>query len=322
MIVLAAQLVGVPLAGASSAAKPPAPTIDSAPPNPSYSASATFAFSDSALAVTFRCRLDGSSFSLCLSPKTYSGLADGKHAFSVKAVDALLNESDPTSYTWTVDTKSPLVTLDDKPPALTNQTTASFSFSSHKSGSTVHCSPAGLEHERVRGVQVLEHRGRLDLRVQARRRRHRAMHLSEGVRRSRGRQSHLPSAGGGRCRQRRLKSRGVLVADLRGRSLSSGHGSSGERPESHPERRLSRSQACLEPAPGRGFRPRPGVPRDEPQGPATDAGLHGSGEALRQQAVQERPVLSLRRPELRPRRERLAGEEGGRAAERPAPVAA
>ena len=145
MIVLAAQLVGVPLAGASSAAKPPAPTIDSAPPNPSYSASATFAFSDSALAVTFRCRLDGSSFSLCLSPKTYSGLADGKHAFSVKAVDALLNESDPTSYTWTVDTKSPLVTLDDKPPALTNQTTASFSFSSNKSGSTFQCSLDGAK---------------------------------------------------------------------------------------------------------------------------------------------------------------------------------
>jgi hypothetical protein len=142
-ILLAAPFVAVPLAGGSTAARPPAPTITSAPPNPSYSSSATFTFSDANPLVTFRCRIDGRPFSICLSPITYSGLADGKRRFDVKAVDLALQESEVTSYTWKIDTKSPVVTLTDKPPAITNQTTANFSFVSNKSGSTYRCSLDG-----------------------------------------------------------------------------------------------------------------------------------------------------------------------------------
>jgi len=57
----------------------------------------------------------------------------------VKAIDPLGHESADSSYTWTIDTIHPLVTLTDKPPLLTNQTTASFSFSSNKPGSTFEC---------------------------------------------------------------------------------------------------------------------------------------------------------------------------------------
>lgn len=44
---------------------------------------------------------------------------------------------------FTVDATKPVVTLIDKPPALTNQTTASFSFASSKAGSTFECALDG-----------------------------------------------------------------------------------------------------------------------------------------------------------------------------------
>jgi hypothetical protein len=44
---------------------------------------------------------------------------------------------------FTVDATNPVVTLIDKPPALTNQTTATFSFASSKAGSTFECALDG-----------------------------------------------------------------------------------------------------------------------------------------------------------------------------------
>jgi hypothetical protein len=116
----------------------PAPRIDEQPADPSGSTNATFSFSDAESPVTFECRLDTASFSGCTSPKSYSALPDGLHTFQVRATDALGNVSAPTSYSWTVDTVHPLVTVTDKPPLLTNQTSASFSFSASPA-------PAGYE---------------------------------------------------------------------------------------------------------------------------------------------------------------------------------
>ncbi|HYL52918.1 MAG TPA: hypothetical protein VEZ15_13170 [Acidimicrobiia bacterium] len=83
-------LVGVLLSGyfvtlAFAASKPPAPTITGGPSNPTATAttaSATFSFTDSA-GLTFKCSLDGSTFTTCTSSKTYSGLAQGNHTFAV-----------------------------------------------------------------------------------------------------------------------------------------------------------------------------------------------------------------------------------------------
>jgi hypothetical protein len=118
---------------------PPAPAITSAPQDPSGSATASFEFTEADPTATLWCRLDGGAFSPCTSPAQYSGLGDGSHTFDVKAVDPLLHESGVTSYTWTIDTVHPIVTLTDKPPLITNRTNASFSFSSNKAASNYEC---------------------------------------------------------------------------------------------------------------------------------------------------------------------------------------
>jgi len=121
------------------ATAPPAPALTDAPQDPSGVGTARFSFSDADSTASFQCQLDGGGFSACSSPKEYSGLGDGSHTFGVKAVDPIGHESGVTTYTWAVDTVHPVVTLSDKPPLLTNQTTASFSFSSNKPNSNYQC---------------------------------------------------------------------------------------------------------------------------------------------------------------------------------------
>ena len=69
------------------------PTITSTPANPTNQTSASFSFTDTETGVSFLCQLDGSAFSACSSPKTYSALSQGSHTFSVKAQDAAGNQS-------------------------------------------------------------------------------------------------------------------------------------------------------------------------------------------------------------------------------------
>jgi S-layer homology domain len=81
----------------------PDTNIDSQPPNPSNSADVTFTFSSTDPSATFECQLDGSGFSACTSPQSYTGLANGSHTFEVRARDAAGNpDPTPASYTWTV----------------------------------------------------------------------------------------------------------------------------------------------------------------------------------------------------------------------------
>jgi len=120
---------------------PPAPTITSAPPAVTDSTSATFAFVDGDASASFRCRLDAAAFSDCTSPITYNGLAEGTHTFRVEAVDPAGNESPVIAYTWTIDLTNPVVTIDpaSEPHDPTNQTSASFVFTSNKPNSTFEC---------------------------------------------------------------------------------------------------------------------------------------------------------------------------------------
>jgi hypothetical protein len=122
----------------------PETTIDAAPADPSGVASASFSFSGGDGSGTgiagFDCQLDGAGFAPCTSPQVYASLPDGSHTFEVRARDAAGNvDPTPASLTWLIDTAHPVVTLAEKPPALTNRTSAVFSFSSSKPGSTFEC---------------------------------------------------------------------------------------------------------------------------------------------------------------------------------------
>ncbi len=119
---------------------PPDTLIDSSPAAVVNSSSASFSFSSSEASSSFQCRLDGAAFAACANPVTYSNLADGSHTFQVRAVDTIgNNDATPASYSWTIDTTTPVTVIDSGPPALTNSTGASFTFHATKSGSTFEC---------------------------------------------------------------------------------------------------------------------------------------------------------------------------------------
>lgn len=86
----------------------PQTTITSGPPTFSASAAASFRFASSETNSTFGCSLDGGAFSPCSSPKSYFGLSNGTHTFSVRAKDAAGNvDESPASRSWKVDTVAP-----------------------------------------------------------------------------------------------------------------------------------------------------------------------------------------------------------------------
>jgi hypothetical protein len=121
----------------------PNTTINSGPPNPTNATSAQFAFSANEPGSTFECRVDvvnAGAFAPCTSPASYTGLPGGTRTFQVRAKDPAGNtETSPASRTWTIDLTAPNTTINSGPPATTNQTAASFTFTSTETGSTFEC---------------------------------------------------------------------------------------------------------------------------------------------------------------------------------------
>ncbi len=118
---------------------PPVTTIIATPPLLTSSGTGSFGFSANESA-TFACRMDGSAWSACSSPYPFAGLADGSHAFSVRATDLNANlETAPPAYGWTIDTSPPDTTITATPanPAVTGS--GSFSFSANETGATFAC---------------------------------------------------------------------------------------------------------------------------------------------------------------------------------------
>jgi len=111
----------------------PDTTITAGPSGSVNNASANFSFSATEAGSTFACRLDGSAFSACSSPKDYSGLTNGSHTFQVQATDAVGNtDSTPASRTWTVDTAAPTgvaITAPGNGASVTGQVTITASAS-------------------------------------------------------------------------------------------------------------------------------------------------------------------------------------------------
>jgi hypothetical protein len=93
-------------------ATPPETTIDGGPGSLTNSRSASLTFSGSGGAGTgvagFECALDTAAFAACSTPANLSGLADGAHTFTVRAVDLAGNrDASPAWRAWTVDATAP-----------------------------------------------------------------------------------------------------------------------------------------------------------------------------------------------------------------------
>jgi len=105
---------------------PPDTSIAEGPADGSFTRShdATFTFTgtDEGMPsdeLTFECSLDHAAFTPCVSPQLYVGLADGSHAFAVRAVNAVGNKDPtPAARTWTVDTTPPTLVVVPSPAVL------------------------------------------------------------------------------------------------------------------------------------------------------------------------------------------------------------
>ncbi|MBX3023161.1 MAG: fibronectin type III domain-containing protein [Bdellovibrionales bacterium] len=127
----------------------PAPVseITAVSPNETLTASSniSFTFSANQTGVTFWCALDSATPAMCTSPKAYTGVANGTHTFKVYAVNSSNKQEDPPkSYTWTVDSVAPTVTITNAAqlPTLTKQTAMSFQFAANEA-SSFQCSVDG-----------------------------------------------------------------------------------------------------------------------------------------------------------------------------------
>jgi len=107
-------------------APPPTPTITGTPS--ANDRTPTFGFADSEGGVSFECKLDSRPFTVCTSPKKYARQADGSHTFNVRAIDEAGNKSAAISYTWTIDSVPPLLTITQAPPNPSPDSTARFEF--------------------------------------------------------------------------------------------------------------------------------------------------------------------------------------------------
>ena len=136
----------------------PDTTITSGPAANGNNNSPTFTFTSGAGA-TFECRIDGAAFTACTSPKNYPAISDGSHTFDVRATVSGVTDPTPASASFIVDTVSPDTTITAKPAAATNATTASFSFTSTKAGSTFQCSRDGAAFAACVIRHVLHGRG-------------------------------------------------------------------------------------------------------------------------------------------------------------------
>ncbi|MBN2191402.1 MAG: hypothetical protein JW751_01180 [Polyangiaceae bacterium] len=117
---------------------PPDTWIAEAPPNPDNDTTPTFVF-ESEVGATFQCRRDSGAWTACTSPYTWPTTAEGSHTFRVRAIDAAGNlDATEDSYTWTIDTTPPVVTITSGPSGPHASTTATFEFTSEP-GATFEC---------------------------------------------------------------------------------------------------------------------------------------------------------------------------------------
>lgn len=125
----------------------PDTTITGGPSGSSNQTQPSFAFASNETGATFRCRLDGSAWQECATPRTVGQLSAGSHTFQVRAHDAAGNrDGSPASRTWTVDLTAPDTTITSGPAeGSSTPGDVTFQFTSNESGSTFACSLDGAD---------------------------------------------------------------------------------------------------------------------------------------------------------------------------------
>ena len=118
-------------------ATPPSFAFSQTPHDPTNQTSATFAWTG---AGPFTCSIDGAAFQSCTSPHIVNGLSEGAHEFQVQEPGAV-----PITITddWTVDLTPPTTVVTQKPPTLSNSSSATFAFNSPDTTATFQCSLNG-----------------------------------------------------------------------------------------------------------------------------------------------------------------------------------
>lgn len=106
----------------------PNTTITSTPPNPDRLTTTTLQFASTIASSTFRCKLDSGNYAACTSPRAVTIAGEGPHTFSVYASANGVDDTTPATYTWTLDTAPPSISIEAKPPQRTTSTSASFQF--------------------------------------------------------------------------------------------------------------------------------------------------------------------------------------------------
>jgi hypothetical protein len=89
------------------------------------------------------CSVDGAAASVCSSPLTLTGLADGPHAVSVHTVDAAGNVGAAVQTTFTVDTTAPSVAITSAPGPTITGTSAAVGFTVDDPNATAYCALDG-----------------------------------------------------------------------------------------------------------------------------------------------------------------------------------
>jgi hypothetical protein len=119
----------------------PVVTLTARPSPLGRNATPSFSFAGDEAALTFTCSLSPgiASAAPCASPVVYPALSDGSLTFTVVATDAAGNASAPAEFAFTIDTRAPAVTIDEKPAARTRLPDVRFAFSSEP-GAAFECS--------------------------------------------------------------------------------------------------------------------------------------------------------------------------------------
>ena len=94
-----------------------------------FEATATYSFTCNRPPCTFECRLDDNDFGACLSGDIFTGIQPGAHTFDVRARDGDGNvDPTPARASFLLLIRDLVTVITDAPAALTNSSTASFSF--------------------------------------------------------------------------------------------------------------------------------------------------------------------------------------------------